>query len=313
MLDITYAGFWRFDDNLILLEPWENEDSQDGIGRNAFAYICWPNQTFLKQTLLECVKMQDNGFVQLYRYPGKGADDMSRDHVGAIILALYLNKDEEELKFILDNLPWRISRKYTQTIDFWLWQKALRLKKWRYLISQLFFILNLIMFLFVIPWNFLMRQILGIYKIPIKQMNMPEEFVEFTGWRKWAEKSIYPHFSLFLLAWQIKSLPNGILKWILQRLLRVESRNIVIDAVLGKKLTKEDYETFQPTTSFIWASPMDSTVRAYFAPMSEEQSKFNDLNKGMIDYLYFGIDKIIENSKIETLNQIKSQQQIIHY
>ena len=313
MLNQEYNGFWRFDSNKIILEPWENENTQDGIGRNAFAYICWPNESWLKDTLMTCVKMQDDGFIQLYRYPGKGAETMSRDHVGAIILALYLNRDAEELKIILDNLPWRLSRQYTQTIDFWLWQKSLKLEKWRYAIAQVFFILNILMFLFVIPWNFLMRSILGVYKIPIKQMNMPEDFVEFTGWKKWTDKSIYPHFSLFLLAWQIKSLPNSFLKWLLQRLLRVESRNIVIDAVLGKKLTKEDYNTFQPTTSFIWASPMDSTVRAYFAPLSEEGSRYNDLNRGMLDYLWFGIDRIIEKSKDETIDQIKNKRPIIHY
>lgn len=311
MIDVNYNGFWRFDNNRIILEPWESEDTQDGIGRNAFAYICWPQHQFLKETLMSCVEQRDDSLVQFYRYPGKGAEDMSRDHVGAIILALYLNRDKEELKFILDNLPWRLSRQYSQTIDFWLWQKALKLEKWRFWISQVFFLLNILIFVFIIPFNWLLRTILGIKKVPIKEL--PVEYVEFTGWRKKLKKVIYPHFALFLLAWQVKSLPSSFLKWLLQRLLRLESRNIVIDAILGKKLTQSDYDSFQPTTSFIWSRPIDSTDEIYMSPANETEMKFNDLNRGMLDYFWFGIDKIIENSKDRTIELIKSQQQIIHY
>lgn len=311
MLDLDYRGFWRFDQNQILLEPWETEKTQDGIGRNAFAYICWPNETWLKDTLMNCIRQRDDTFVQFYRYPRHGAIDMSRDHVGAIILALHINRDEKELKFVLDNLPWRLSRKYTQTIDFWLWQKALKWEKFRYLISNIFYALNLLIFSLIIPWNFIIRTMIGIYKVEIK--DLPVEYEEFKGIRKLLKETIYPHFSLFLLSWQIKVLPDSFLKYILQRFLLLESRNIVIDSLLGKELTKERYESFQPTTSFIWSRPIDSTDEIYMKPSTEEEMRFNDLNKGMLDYLYFGIDKLVENCKDETMNQIKNQQQIIHY
>ncbi len=311
MIDPNYVGFWRFDENNILLEPWENQDTQDGIGRNAFAYICWPNESWLKDTLMSCVKQRDDTLVQFYRYPNKGAEDMSRDHVGAIILALYINRDKDELKFILDNLPWRLSRMYQQTIDFWLWQKALKHEKFRWILSQLFYILNIFMFLFILPWNFLIRMLLGVKKVPIKEL--PVDYKEFTGWRWTLKKTIYPHFALFLLAWQVKVLSNSYLKSILTKLLLLESRNIGIDSILGKKLTRKKYETFQPTTSFIWSRPIDTTDEIYMSPPNKTEMLFNDLNKGMLDYFYFGIDKIFENSPDEVILQIKNQKQIICY
>ena len=89
MINKSYLpGFWYFDENGMLLERDWSDGKGDSVGRNAFAYICWPNETWLKDTILQCVKMGDDGFVQFYRYPGKGGDTMSRDHVGAILLAL---------------------------------------------------------------------------------------------------------------------------------------------------------------------------------------------------------------------------------
>lgn len=313
MINVAYNGFWRFDHNLILLEPWEIDNSQDGIGRNAFAYICWPHLAFLKDTLLSCIKERDDTFLQFYRYPGKGADTMSRDHVGAIILAFYINRDEEELKWILDNLPWRLSRKYTQTIDFWLWQKSLKHKKFRFWISQLFFILNILMFFVILPLNWLIRKILRVKQYEIKDLNFPTNSKKFKKWERWLSKLIYPHFALFLLVWQIKILPNCFLKTLLQKMLLIESKNFVLDHLLGKEMSEEDYNSFQPTTGFIWGASMDNLIETYMAPANDTEMKFNDLNQGMLDYLWFNTDKIIENSKNETFSRIKNGEQIIHY
>lgn len=312
MLNPNYSrSFWYFDNEGMILERlgYGSDGIGDSVGRNAFAYICWPDAYYLKDSILRCIKMGDDGFLQFYRYPDHGADTMSRDHVGAIILAFYINRDKEELKWILDNLPWRISRKHSQTIDFWLWQKSVKWKS--FWLSQVFYILNIIFFSIVIPFNWIIRKIIGIKKINLDN----PKFIKFQekSWKWYLWKTLYPHFALFLLSWQIKILPGSWLKWILQKLLLLESGNMVIDGVLGKKLSEETWKSYKPTTSFIWARRIDNADDVQLRRMNETESEFNDLNRGMLDYLYFQIDRIMLEFDDGIVEKVKKKQEIIQY
>jgi hypothetical protein len=295
---------------------WNGDDDGkgDSVGRNAFAYICWPDQTYLKNSILDCIRVRDDSYLQFYRYPGFGADTISRDHIGAIIVAFYVNRDWKELDWILDNLPWRLSRKYTQTLDFWLWQTALKYRRnWkRYLFEYLFLFLVMSMFLFVIPWNFLVRLVLG-----IKRVNLYDnpKFVKFEekSWKWYLNRTLYPHYALFLLAWQIKILSKSWFKKIVQFLLRFESRNIVIDAILGKEISNAKWKHFRPVTSFIWSRRIDNVDDVVMRPMMDTESKFNDLNRGLLDYLYYRIDRIMLEFDDTIVESIKSGNKIIQY
>lgn len=284
---------------------WGTHGKGDAAGRNAFAYICWPNETWLKDTIMQCVKQRDDSFIQFYRYPGQGADTISRDHVGAIILALYINQDWDELKWILDNLPWRLSRKYQQTIDFWLWQKSLKHKSWW--IAQIFFLTVIFQLVLIIPWNWLLRRILGFKIIKPEDVNKPFKPIQKF---RWINSCIYPHYALFLLAWQVKSLPGSILKWICNQLIRVEARNPIIKRIAGKKLSLEDYENYVPIAGFQWAGTLDRGVfHGLPRKLKEDETKQNDITKGMLDYFWFNIDKI--DPKLMPL--LKQSKPIIQY
>lgn len=279
---------------------WGDNGKGDSVGRNAFAYICWPNQSWLKDSILQCVKVRDDSYVQFYRYPNEGADTMSRDHVGAILLALYINRDIE-LNNILENLPWRLSRNHTQTIDFWIWTKILQAsKKWKYWLSQIFFVLIILQFLIILPWNALIRAILQVKKYD--NLNLPE-YKPLSGWRKKLSLTLYPQYALFLLSWQIHVSSNSILKTLTKNLVRLESGNIVIDHLLGKPINDIDYTNFKSCTSFIWSRRLDSLddVQIEFQKM-----EYNDLNLSLLQYLYFRIDKIMieyDNSIIESMKK----------
>lgn len=301
----------------MLLErtPWGGDGGKgDAVGRNAFAYVCWPNEPFLKQTMMSCMKMGDDGFIQFYRYPNQGGDTMSRDHVGGIIVALYMNRDWEELDWVLNNLPWRLNRKYSQTIDFWLWQKALKFRGTMKgsVLSTLFFLVSMLTFIFILPYNFIIRKILGIKKLKLNDFPIEPKRFEI-GWRKWLFKSLFPHFALFLLAWQGKTLPNSIFRWIWQKMLLLESNNPIINSTLGKSLTKEEYHSFEPYTSFVWSRRIETSDDVYIVKMHPEQSKFNDLNRGMMDYFWRGMDRIMLDFPDEIVERIKTDQPIINY
>lgn len=306
------ASFWYYDSNGMILERlgYGEDGIHDAVGRNAFEYICRPNEPFLKSTIMQCVKQRDDSYVQFYRYPDRGADTMSRDHAGAIILALYINRDQDELSWILNNLPWRLSRKHSQTIDFWIWQRALKGKS--FILSQVFFILTLIQFILIIPWNWLIRTILSVKKVD--PHNNPK-WVKFRpkSWKWYLQKTLYPHYALFFLAWQLKVVRQSWFGWIVRWFVAIESGNIVIDALLKGSMPETDWKSYKPTTSFIWSRRMDSSDDVYIVPMSEERARYNDLNRSMIDYLHFGIDKIMLKYPDSIVRSIKNKEQIITY
>lgn len=307
-------SFWTFDENLMCLEdkhPWSKGDS---VGRNAFFYIFHPNQAWLKDSLLSCIKVRDDGYVQFYRYPNERANDMSRDHVSAIILALYLNKDYVELKWILDNLPLQLSRRYWQTLDFYIWQKTLKAEiegkqTKRFILRELFLLLNLLMFIIVVPWNFMFRLILGVKAIKPDDLEGLQLKVQ-PKWKKWGyQKLIYPHFALYNLAWMIKSLnaEKGLLAW----LLRFEARNFVLKAILGKPISKSEYESYVPLASFQWAGTFDQFIEWKPRPLTETEQKVNDINKSNLDYLYFKVDELMSRFDDEITNNIKNNKPIL--
>jgi hypothetical protein len=304
--------FWYFDESGMILERlgWGENGVGDAIGRNAFAYICHPNESRLKEYILRCVKIRDDSYVQCYRYPDRGASTMSRDHVGAIILSFYINRDWDELDLILQNLPWRLSRKHTQTIDFWLWQKTLlhrkdRFKHW--ILSSSFLILTLIQFILIVPWNRLIRCLIGAKNIDPADHN----YVKPPKWKYRLYWMMYPQFALFLLAWQLKVMPDSLLKWIVQALASIESGNIVIDRLLN--YGNIDRSQYRPTTSFIWSRRLDNFDDIMIRPMTSYEAKWNDLNQSMIDYLYFGIDRIMLEYPDEIVRSIKENKRIINY
>ena len=315
-----YSSFWRFDELDICLEPWEINNTQDGLGRNAFLYINYPNQKWLKESILRCIKQRDDSFIQFYRYPGKGADHQSRDHVAAVILALYLNKDWKDLEFILDNLPWRISRRYTQTIDFWLWQRTLRFElkqkhRIKNLLSYTWLFLILLQSVLVVPINFIIRKLLHIRVLNLE--DFPNDNVQqFKGsLKKTLSKLIYPQFSLFTLTFQLKtikkgSLINKLIRMILYQDINKEN-NLVLNYLLtNNPITTTQYNKYKGLTSFIWSRRLDTTDEVYINKMNQSQKQYNDINKSMLDYCYLQLDKIIENKHL--IETIKNDKNIFH-
>lgn len=290
-------------------EPWSWPDS---LGRNAFFYIFYPDQLWLKETLLSCIKVRDDGYIQFYRYPPNiGADNQSRDHISAVILALYINRDWEELKNILDNLPLQLSRRYWQTLDFWLWQKSLKAiindEKVKFQIFRsLFYLLNLLLFIFVIPFSFILRLILNVKSIK----TFPHTKRLIPKWKKWIyEKLIYPYYALYNLSWMIWSLKlqNSVLSQLLS--LDLNAQNPVVKRLLlNRKIPKSEF----PINIFQWAGKetfFDRDVKR----LTPEETKFNDLTKAQLDYHYYEIDEIIQRFNPEVINKIKNNNNLIFY
>ena len=106
-------------------------------------------------------------------------------------------------------------------------------------------------------------------------------------------------------------MPESYWKSVIGDLASIESGNIVIDNLL--KGSPIDRSKYSPTTSFIWARRIDNFDDVLLRPMTEEESGANDLNRSMLDYLYFGIDRIMLAFPDEIVRSIKTKKEVICY
>lgn len=314
MLNREYReSFWYVDGKNMLLENTHGKGMGDASGRVAFAYIFFPQERWLKSSILSCIKERDDTFLQFYRYPGLGADTISRDHVTAIILAFYINRDRDELRWVLDNLPFRLSRRYWQTPDMWVWHRALRYEKWRYPIAVVFYLMTLFQLILIVPWNFLMRLVLNARRIEPVDTDKPFKPINSKIGRLLI-KTIYPQYALFNLAWMVKVLPESMWKSACNFLIRLDARNPMLKVVAGGKMPPDMRSQYVPLGGFQWAGTIDRT-HWYGLPrkLTPEESKYNDIMRGMIDYFDLGVDKIMEQSGDAIVEAIKQGKPILNY
>lgn len=306
--------FWYFDHNDMCLEKvGGNGGEGDSVGRNAWFYICYPHETWLKESILRCIKQRDDSYIQFYRYPDKHADTISRDHVASIILAFWINRDKEELSWILHNLPWRLSRRYTQTVDMWIWIQTLKFRGWKHhLLAQIFYLITLFQFVLIVPWNFIIRTIFGLHQIKPNEVDKPHHLLP-KKWGKIIGKLLYPHYALFNLVWQVNILySGGPIKWLTNLLVSLDSKNPILKRVAGfKKLTQKDIDKYTPLSGFQWAGEINKTLW-YGLPrkLSQDETKYNDLTHSIMMYLYYGYDKIMLKYDDKLIQRIKNGEKI---
>ena len=125
------------------------------------------------------------------------------------------------------------------------------------------------------------------------------------------QKLLYPQFALYNLVWMVRTLKaqDGILSW----LLRLEAQNFVLKAVLGRKINRKEYDSYIPTNGFQWAGVFDNGVDRVPRILTEEEVKFNDIMKGNLDYLYYGIDTLMLEYHDDIVQAIKDNKHLINY
>lgn len=129
----------------------------DALYRTSLAYIAYGDLK-LKEDIMSCFRAfnmmnrRDNELVQGARAPFRYCeDDFSRDQYIMAMSALYIRGDYDEVKWIADRIPFRLSRRFKMTPTLYYWTKSLsnsnnyRFNKMMYNLleygSQLFIIL----------------------------------------------------------------------------------------------------------------------------------------------------------------------------
>lgn len=272
--------------------PWENVKDNgkgDGLFRTGIASVVYKDKSLIKG-ILSCFKkiyLEDGTYYyQAYRYPYYKPETVSRDQISSALVGLYMNYDfltenqKELVEDIRSNLRWRLSDKFNQTIDFWLWHKSLGGNK---LFANMFCFLSIVLILFVIPWNKLLRLIAGFNPIPVEDFQSTPRH-ELTFVENLCERLLYPAYALFLWCWQIHTTPNNIFKPILKKLMlvEVEKTNYVLKSLMGGKVDKESVDSFKSFAGFRWIRRLDKSDNSGIRLAKPEEVEFNDFNKDLL-------------------------------
>jgi hypothetical protein len=220
----------------------------DGIGHTVDAFLAYGYKPFV-DAVKHCFKEEvdeKGSFIQGYRSPyhfGIEPNTMSRDH---IINALVLMKLEDKvfLKKLSKKLRWKISDRYSFTIDSWLWMKGISGNK---LAMFFYYVIDIPFLLFSVIWNKI------IYKLGKFGKEVPQdEFVlvpedDISDKKKKLRKLVYPMYALHQKAFQLYVTPNSIGKWLTKKiaLWGVDKQNFLLRIMFGGKVNSKDVYSYK--------------------------------------------------------------------
>jgi hypothetical protein len=246
------------DYGMMLVDEPEDYGRGDSIKRTFLAWFCYQKEELYK-AILQNVK-EDGKRIRVNRHPERLDDTMSRDHLTFLFAALKLKGDTKYLKSVVRKLPWKISDRFNQTIDFWLWSRVLAGNFWLYPIYSL--VMATMMGAIAI-WNNTINLIAGYNREQSQEDYVNGSNSTLTRWQFHCKSARVPSFVIYYHIWQIYVLPNGIFKRALQFIasLCVHRYNWVLK-LLTKKWngpTVKDLEDYKPMSSNRWTAIMNET------------------------------------------------------
>lgn len=208
-----------------------NEGRGDALWRTALAYLVGFER---------CLGGIDACIIpgkQYCRYPGD-CDTTSRDQIAMAFCAIKL-RNPEDILYFTHNLPWRISKKHSQTIDFWLWVKAIR---GSYYALVAWHAVTFLILCFVVYWNFVIRLVTFVRKYDQHNFPPKEKRDKAPKWKKKLWKLLFPTYALFILSLQLKAAGPSQMTPFIEFLMRLEAEkdNYFIQVICGGKAGNYD-------------------------------------------------------------------------
>lgn len=228
---------------------WQKDNGEgDSVGRNVDMAIALDDPE-IYEAIKQCfIKDPETGKIKCWRHPDfigdPEHDDMSRDHyVNAIIGAMYFG-DDEFLHDLVYNVPYQISPKAKQTIDLWLWARALTGKRWA----------RILMFWIDVPQMLLMATLNGIlsfigaFSKEMTEQEYMEKFpLEITDWQKKIRKVMYPKYAFGIKCMQIWLVDECVGKILTQWIMRLMTGTNLLNRMLtGQKVTRDQIHNYPP-------------------------------------------------------------------
>jgi hypothetical protein len=270
--DVNAHRYFDTDLNVLFQFPygWQAPDDigqGDALLRTGRAYLAWKRPE-MKAGMLSCFrKFEMINFKGKYWYQGARApqrhqeDDVSRDQLSGFLYSMFINGDKEEIFEILKHTPFRISRRFIMTPDFWLWTKAIQGKKWAEVLWHISNILTLPILLHV--WNRFINLTLGYKEIDQKDYKpekAQEKHAKFNKIQKFLDTTFYPSYATHHICWYLECVPDSFLKRCVQKIVlwQVEKGNYLERLLCGDKtVTQEDIDSYIPMTEYRWSTKLD--------------------------------------------------------
>jgi hypothetical protein len=304
---------YRWIQNGMLLQrditPWSpgyliGEGKADALWRTGYGAVAY-NGTEKGDIFIEgiksCFKDDGEGGIHAWRYPvdeDNGTfsglpsnlkfDSVSRDQTMMGFVGLAANGRQDLVKKYHSGLKWKLSYFNDQTIDYWLWAKAVG-GNWFWV--QMFWLLSAILIPVSIGWN---AFIFWIGKINRKRNfndpvdgygHVPLDFTDNAGydweWNKlddYIYKAQWPFYVYVQFCLQMYVLPKHPLKSLLQWVCKAArfKDNYFVRLLLGEEVSQEEIDSYKPRYGSRWGSRMNITSRSSAKLLKPEH--YTDLN-----------------------------------
>jgi len=289
---------WFVVNNMMCGKPhsWQDQTNYgrgDALSRTGQAYIIY-GHPILKKGIFSCFvpsnkfNQSSKGWLQAYRYPGEGSEDVSRDAVVNALIGLWFNRDEKDFKLISDGIRWRLSKRYTQTIDMWLWHRSIATNNRLY--AALYSLISIFNNLFCAGLNSLVLKLSGFKTVNQKDFKATseKELIKFQRICRDIINSVKPTYSIHHHAWQTYSTPQNIFKWLHKKtgLLLVEKSNYVCRLLFGATVVARDIRAYECMDGFRWSRRLDESTNIDLAIASKDEVRFNAMDRDMLIMLY---------------------------
>ena len=233
----------------------------DSIGTNLDAYLAYDHEPFVS-AVKSCYKLivDDEGqYVQGYRHPSLidvEYNTLSRDHILNTLILMKISNNHVFLKFISDNLRWKISDKYSFTIDLWLWMKGISGNRFA---MFLYYLIDIPIMLVSIIWN-KMINLIGGFGCESKQ----DEFVivqngDISKRKKYLRGLRYPLYTIAQKSYMMYASPNSFGKWLMKKicLWGVDEQNFFLRVMFGDKISREEVYSYKAMSGWRWTTHLN--------------------------------------------------------
>ena len=248
-------GLWRASDVFKALKLMAQQD------RDELNYLLpqWEDiMANLERAILYCYEYSfvTNAFE--YRRHPEIETPISRDQIAMLLLKFWSEGETELIKMHSKNLKWDFGGIHKQTIDFWLWHRALARGSRGVVFLSLVAVTHPVM----LGWNWLLKKIGGFRTT--RKGDIGHIITKREGkLQRRIAKLLYPAYAEYILVQQVLSMPETALRRMVERILLwgIERDNWYLRTLLGDMhVTDAHLFGYVPFESNEWNNRFDGTV-----------------------------------------------------
>jgi len=265
----------------------------DSIQDTLNAYIAYDYKPFVDAVKKCFVEKKDRSgdYIEGYRHPfyfDLLTNSMSRDHIINTLVLMKLSGEDKYLKLLSKKLRWKISDKYSHTLDSWLWMKGIAGNK---LFMFIYYLIDIPFLFLSVLWSKFFYLIGGFKKeMEQEEFDYKKHKIK-SKWKLFCKSMLYPIYAFHIKAITMYASPNSIGKWIIEKicLFYIDKKNYLIRLLLGdKKIKEEDILSYKPMYDNRWTSYLNElNDRHLLLIKNQEHIESNVLDVDLLRKIYY--------------------------